>query len=392
MEVINLEKINLGGEYNISQKSHYGVLDISFDTISFIIPFSRNPEFRRLFTKNFDLRRCTWGKEETGTFQSLRFSLCRNEKFTEDFFSREKSYSDNILFSEYSNGFRFQFSAPKFLWGHNCFMLYDLEWFLNYFRYFIQDASGVIIEPVENWIIKRVDFCCNFVLPNLKEVENAISFLSNFRFRNKGCQRTKGKDIAYWTTKRRTLKFYSKALEMDAHRKYFRVSDSYFQRLRLYSEKILRYEEEWRAEYIRYVTGRKGEILFSFFKDFLKSFNLLEYIENLFGDIKQKSIYRSIDDCSQVLDNLIGKKKSALLRFLSLFFSLGDKQLRKIYPDTSYYRLKKDLQGIGIDIDTLNIDNSWEELSFELKDLKLTNYNNDESFSLHKSLGGYYDK
>lgn len=355
---------------------------LSFDTIGFIVPVP--PEKRSNFSSFFEAGRFNWGKDKQNnkTFDSWKFFLASDSDFY-----RNKSYSDFILFNEKPDGFKFEFSAPKFLFGHNCFMVFDLIFFLEHFKTFLEKVTDIELPPVQSWLLKRVDICCNFLLDSHNSVQTSLDLLTSYQFRNKKNQRAKGKDLPYWTYKRRTLKFYSKSDEMFAHRKSFSVEDKLFQKLFNFSKNILRFEEEWRLGHLQQLTKLKAlDLTVKNFLDYLTStnFNLLDYIQSVIGDLKQNSVLNSIDSCIEVMRVALGEEKAGLIRFLNIFFSFGDKYLRKSYSKAGYYKTKAQLKKIGIDIDKINFEAVKEEkpISFSFDNLTLTNLDNSEAFAL----------
>lgn len=355
---------------------------LSFDTIGFIVPVPM--EKRSNFKSFFETGRFNWGKDKLSKkeFESFRFYLASDSDFY-----RSKSYSDFVLFNEKPEGFKFELSAPKFLFGHNCFMVYDLIFFLDHFKTFLEKVTNIELPSVNSWLLKRIDICCNFLLDSSVSVQNSLQLLTSYKFHNKNNQRVKGKDIPYWTYKRRTLKFYSKSDEMQVNKKHFPVGDKLFQKLLDFSKNILRFEEEWRLGHLQELTKLKAaELTVKNFLDYLTStnFNLFDYIQSIIGDLKQNSVLNSIDSCIEVMRVALGEEKSNLIRFLNIFFSFGDKYLRKSYSKAGYYKIKGQLKKIGINIDKINFEAVKEEkpVSFSFDNLTLTNLDNSEAFNL----------
>lgn len=143
-----------------------------------------------------------------------------------------------------------QVSVPKMLYGHSATMTSDVEGACSRIAEYLE-FMGVTVPNFFTWRVKRLDFCYNFYFQAASDVVNVLDALSRLRYRGKVGYRTRaGKPLPYWPGQDRTLKFYSKGLEMSRDLALWDCfSDDEHERLL----RILRFEEELRGEALKKV-------------------------------------------------------------------------------------------------------------------------------------------
>ena len=120
--------------------------DISIDTIKFCIVFTENIEdlFFSIFPKDYS--GVKWDRNTQKDISS-RFRFFLTDNFN------QSSYSSDISFSCIRNRLTFEFSLPKFLWGHNLNLCWNFDYVLNEFRFYLESKLNISVPLIIHWVI-----------------------------------------------------------------------------------------------------------------------------------------------------------------------------------------------------------------------------------------------
>ncbi len=249
----------------------------SFDTVIFSTFLEKDDRdeldviFKPL-SKHFFYRAGIDGKFKLSEFS--KFEILPEKEFWET-----KSYEKGIKFCVSESGeISFQLSVPKLYYGTNLFLFYDIEKFFRDFYFFLFHYFPGLSDW-QTWVIKRVDWCCNFDVGN--QIDDLLSYLSKCEFRGRQSLRKGGKEYPYFNWRGRTLKFYDKYKEMEKNKKYH---DMTYHNL---ASGVLRIEEEWKQENLKhklFVDIVKDCTVFRFLQ-YLKRFSFTEKLESIFKNI-----------------------------------------------------------------------------------------------------------
>ncbi|MCD4782948.1 MAG: hypothetical protein K8T10_03845, partial [Candidatus Eremiobacteraeota bacterium] len=294
-----------------------------------------------------------------------------------------KSYDEDITFTLTSRGILFEFSAPKYAFGHSSLLLWDLNKFLENFYFLLTSVSDMPIPNYKDWIIKRIDICFNYVMSSYQAVKDTLSWLKTRRIKGK---LPKYNTIPYWSYRNRTVKFYSKFDEMQAHKRNYYCDIATISNN---SRRILRFEEEWRSAYlVRFLkVHSRDECTVGLFLHSMLKYNLSTHINRLIGDMTAMS-YR-INGITDILDivNRELSRPNLYIKFLLILASEGIDKAKKLMPSSTFYNRRRKLKSIGIDIDLLLSKNDKAPEELELKNL--TNSSDEEAhlydLKIHKT-------
>lgn len=323
-------------------------LKFSIDTVRFVVPvsdeiFSRCDEFFPLSSE----------KNTYSLDGSLQFSCKRFRLYGEEELDGRSSYCNDVAFvpvrfgSAFLPGLLFEFSVPKFLWGHNLFLCWNLDVFMDSFEEFLRGKFRVA--PWRDWVLRRIDLSYNFWIGGMDDVEEVLRYCARLRFRGK---ESFGRKFAYWSFQNRTIKMYSKFEEMGEHRGYY--DSKFFDVVRFNSVGVIRFEEEWRQAYLMRRAGvSKVECMtFGRFLSYMReNYSWGEHVKELFKDMDGKVI-----DMAGMIDLVESRfrKSSGYVKFLLECHSLGVDEVKKRYKKATFYDLKKKLSEIGIDVCALD--------------------------------------
>lgn len=319
--------------------------NFSVDTIRFVIPSTLQLE-KDLFT-NFPIA-SYFSKFNAEGILIKDFSRFRLIPEEEQY--GQKSYASEVTFTRVEEGILFEFSIPKFKWGHNSLLCWDLIGFLNNFRNVLSEYTSTSISRVEDWILKRIDICYSFVFENYGAVRNTLDYLAQCRFRGKPSHR---RGEPYWPYQNRTLKFYSKFEEMKAHKDNYHC---HFDIIRANSKCLFRFEEEWRSPYLMRLLRKKGyrirtrrDVTIGKFCVSMHDYSWQKHIERY---LKEMDIRKPVTDPIEAIKLIKSsmRKHTVYIEFLLLVSSVGVELAKDRVGKRNYYNYKRKLQEIGIDI------------------------------------------
>jgi II/X family phage/plasmid replication protein len=263
---------------------------------------------------------------------------------------------------------RFEFSAPKILYGHNlksCSIsetVFDgnnaLEAALLV-RDAFQEAFNVSIPGLKDWYCYRLDTCANFILENEDQVRNYIRYLQKFDYprRIKNLYEDTG---IYFASRHNTLKIYCKGVEFKKHDMKRFVNELEQRRLHKEAQKILRIEVEHKHR-LRTIRENleKEKMLYPTFQGYMKIYDLLKWFdvkEEMNRIIKkfisgtETKIMRSLD-VYRVLKNSLGRRQAnTYYSIYTLLVTQGQKETRRQISKALYYKALSTFRDLGISI------------------------------------------
>lgn len=295
-------------------------------------------------------------------FQRLRretFNLGESEVIF-DFFTTEFSPSwdrsiklkiddiNNLL--DFSGGF----SLPKFVYGHNCYMLYDFRAALNLFKDKFENHFEVVLPEIDTWPINRVDVCYNFKLKDNQEVIKTIDYFKSFEYPRKKPHIYK--TSLYYATRAYTFKLYEKQAEYLVHDyKHFRKIGKMTEAeefLRL-ADSLLRLEVEMRTPALKYHFKKDKIFVSDLSLDFVTE-RLKFYLS------KFLSLGGTHSNRSQVyyaLSETFGSERAAKLYMFWSALSQDKERVRNALPKSTYYDNLRKLRKAGISIYSVQTEN-----------------------------------
>ena len=354
-----------------------GGVFLFFDTVRFVIPYFG---IREDFSSAFQTKKVGFSYHLDGSlaFSSERFRFYGTPDFG------NSSYSDTVSFSQCLDGFCFEFSIPKFLYGHNFVNFSDLERFFEVFRDFLQEQSFCDLPSVRDWLLKRVDVCVNLECQN-----DPIWYLGKLSqgFVYRGQKAVFYDGCVYLPNRNHTVKFYDKSLEAEKNKKHYHCENLDKDISFLRSRNVLRFEEEFRAPYLLRVLNlekRRSLTLGSFLdSDFYLKYDVWDHIRKYVHTFNVRSKVNSIEDIFTLVSNSFSRKSRPYFKFLSLICSVGYAETKNRYKKQTFSFYKRKLLNIGIDCLRLSefiTDEKIDEFSFQQCQFKIFDYYDDVPF------------
>jgi len=242
----------------------------------------------------------------------------------------------------------FELSLPKFVYGHNIFLLSisEAKEAIGELRKIFVDKFGTFPE-VETWLINRIDLCYAW---DCETPENALSLLDFARSR--GYPRKKRADYQtsiYASSQLSTVKFYIKGAEFKKHDYgYLKKSDlSRAKQLLSLSNNIFRFEVELRKKGLDSEFGKGSHTVDSLIKDDIIQGLLTKYFTKSMSNLpttfeQNQSVYKK-------LLHFTGSPRKAikLFEFYKMLNSpLSEERnfLKMSYGESTIYRKKAQLR------------------------------------------------
>jgi len=254
---------------------------------------------------------------------------------------RHPSYSRQIYFFFDKDSIKFQFSMPKFLYGHNVCNFEELRKGTELFRQYAQECmEGIKFPSVDEWEVTRVDFSINYILPASTTVTKYLEYLSGFDYNRKQRQYYNG--TVMYRGSSYSIKFYDKQKEFSKHDlKYLDAERA--AELTTASTNMLRFELTGRHEFLKYYLNKDKIYLSDLSTDRSREI-INQMLKKLFSSIPSEYQERS-NDIELLCKNFTTTEAYRLWGMLELFKYPGKKRLlqtglnkRKIYRDLAKLR------------------------------------------------------
>ncbi|GER94659.1 hypothetical protein A45J_2423 [hot springs metagenome] len=255
---------------------------------------------------------------------------------------------------------RFEFSAPKILFGHNLYSCNESDALVacNYVRDAFMHEFDVTIPRITDWYCYRLDTCANFELENEQQVRSYIRYLQRFDYprRIKNLYEDTG---IYFASRYSTLKIYCKGLEFKKHDMSRFIYEVDQQRLYKQAQKILRVEVEHKAKLktIPKELASKG-YLYPTFNGYMKIVDLFngnfdakketERIIEKFMSGSETKVMKSLD-VFRLLNQFFGRRQANTYYAIYLMLvTQGQKETKRNFSKALYYKALKAFRLLGI--------------------------------------------
>ncbi|MBF0330264.1 MAG: hypothetical protein HQL10_14015 [Nitrospirae bacterium] len=256
---------------------------------------------------------------------------------------------------------RFEFSAPKVLWGHNlesC-SLSDAWFAAHKVREAFMSAYGVTLDEVLDWYCYRIDTCANFILESEDQVRAYIRYLQKFDYPRKMKNLYEDTGI-YFASRHNTLKVYAKGEEFKKHDKCRFVNEVEAQKLHNDAKLILRIEVEHkrRLRYIMEQLQKEKVLVKSFggymtFNDTVLNFKAKEEMTRIMNKFlvgKETKAMKSLDVLRMLKQYHSDKAARSFYAIYMLLITQGQKEVKRQVSKPTYYRALKVFRELGISI------------------------------------------
>lgn len=260
---------------------------------------------------------------------------------------------------------RFEFSAPKILWGNNlesC-SLSDAVYAASIVRDEFNKTYNINIAKVMDWYCYRIDTSANFLLENEDQVKAYIRYLQRLDYPRRIKNNYEDSGI-YFASRHQTLKIYAKGDEFKKHDKKRFLDETEQERLQQKASKILRIEVEHKTKLKSIVEGFQKDGLFipTFrgyprFNEILQIFNPIEEMEKIvkkfLSGLKTK-IMKNLEVFEILKANMTEKAARSKYAIYMLIIQHGQKEAKRQTPKRTFQRAMKTFRELGISIAALN--------------------------------------
>ncbi|MGL6340362.1 MAG: phage/plasmid replication domain-containing protein [Waterburya sp.] len=225
------------------------------DTIKLGIPISEGQHENLVNTANQDSGwQWVMFNSQAGELRFLRHKgLIQADQQS---FRREIFWDIPEFYEKDNTHLTFEFSVPKYWYGHNIHLLYDYVGAIREFRQLIQKQLNLTLPEVETWQVWRADICYAWRCPTQQIAEKILGKIKKLHFPRKR-PHIYGDSIMFTGTTY-SLKFYLKLTEFFAHdRKALLKGDAKLEWVNYLEQKadgVLRCEATLRRKYLE----RKG--------------------------------------------------------------------------------------------------------------------------------------
>ncbi len=251
-----------------------------------------------------------------------------------------------------------EFSAPKYKYGHNLFLLYpeSLKETLSQLYIDLVTFFGIFPE-LNKWILQRVDLCYSWKLKNEEDSTNAISILKTLSFSRKQPY-SRAESIMYIGSAY-SVKFYQKYKEFFKHDYKDMLKEGKLDEateLLLFSKGILRFEASLKRKQVDFEFGERSNYEVLLDQELLIRL-LNKYLGKYFNNLSPKTMEEK--DIEKKLIERYGKTKGIqLFQFYNMYFSETEwykQSLRNNYHRTQITTKLKDIAKANVGISNQNL-------------------------------------
>ncbi|MBK5215584.1 MAG: hypothetical protein JJE53_02135 [Candidatus Pacebacteria bacterium] len=317
------------------------------DTVRFLIPIDNRQTIEKIKGMLTRTRR-----------ENLKTKELKYEYFLGEI--RVGSYSRNISFKVDDKGIFAEFSLPKYEYGNNVEMLHPIKVpeVLESFHKELSKSLEETLPPVSEWVVHRLDVSYNWTFESKEKCQSLMNFIQRIDFPRK-------KKYVYDTSvmykgSAYTIKLYLKGAEFlkNDFKTLVEIDEKKAHQLADWANKILRFEVEFRKDYLKELFGKK-EVHISDIADgwhieeILKYYlaRVFKYIDK--DNMKNENVWQLISE------NYTKAKAYRLYNFYrDFYYDKGGKfRVQKSLDRSTIYRYKKDLKNIGVSF-TENLDDT----------------------------------
>lgn len=336
------------------------------DTLGFFVVIDRQTydwlQSRSILTQRID--------QETGNieFEYSNFSIHQSWNYKVMFRIDTKSWQHDInaaapVYAEGIPHIRFEFSAPKILWGHNLDSCNKSDAFaaVRMVKDAFEKKFEVKLDSIFDWYCYRIDTCANYILDSAVQVKNYIRYLQRLDYpRRHNNKKTYGDNSLYFSSRQSTLKIYAKGEEFKAHDAK-RFLDEVEQR-RLYNKAlcICRFEVEHKNR-LRYIKEKLEEqkILVPTFQGYMRVHETVEHFDEVtemeriickFLGGTETRIMRNLDVFRLLKLHMSEKAARSMYAIYMLLVTQGQDEAKRQVSKPTYYRATKTFRELGISI------------------------------------------
>lgn len=255
------------------------------------------------------------------------------------------SYDSKITIRCYDDEtVHFELSLPKFVFGHNVFLLYpaQIEEAASMLQNRLQDYFGSF-PPYKEWRVERLDICYAWKFQDQRAAYHALTVLKAFDYPRK--QKHIYNSSVQWTGRSYSLKFYLKLDEFQAHG-LKELKNTFFsgEVLKL-ADGVLRFEVTCRKQQIEELFSRKNIYISDLSdNDFIET-ALEHFLGKLLSNLNPHTT-NNIDVINRLTRTFSKRKAQLLWSFYKEWFS-KDTYSRQILKDnycqSTIWRKKRDL-------------------------------------------------
>lgn len=273
------------------------------------------------------------------------------------------SYNRKINIFALDKDFCFiEFSIPKFVYGHNLWMVYPEE---------VNEAVKKLNELLvlkfgeftdyKKWIIKRIDLCYAWKFRSTSEAEIVMDILQNLNYPRK-TKLIYGTSVMFQGDSYST-KFYLKEYEFYKHdfrfiRDNLNIQSAYS--LFEHSKGILRFEITLRSKFLN--RNRKKTMLKDLTIDWYYN-TLVEYFKKTMSGFNLEYMGKAEIE-EKLFNRYPAEKARTLLMYYSFIQNEGEAKIKKLYSPSLHRRYLKQLRDAGI---TLSFETIKDIENFNLK-------------------------
>ena len=297
------------------------------DTISFLIPYS-NDLVNAIYRK---------GGEVHVKYNSVL--PCKTYKYIKGT-NRLGSYNRDVNLFITKSKIKLELSLPKYVFGHNVFLLYPQEVEEVIFTLWseLSRLYDIVFPFPETWKINRLDICYNWKFPSDKDAMPTLRAIKLYTYPYKKNKKVYPTSVMFYGGKMHSIKFYLKYPEY--YKRDFNKLKNNPQTNKLayellsYSTGVLRFEVTLRGYYLskkfpqyqnRYHIATQYDTICSELKNFLD--NVLK---------SQNKTYMTIENAKSKLESVYKKQRSNILLHYWLDKNTRSKQLLDLLYD--YHR------------------------------------------------------
>ena len=287
----------------------------------------------------------------------VRYRLIKNN-------FRIGSYDSSITIRCFEDSYgRLEFSAPKFLYGHNVFLLYpeQLEAVVLRVEDGLREKFGDF-PPSKSWELDRLDLCYAWRFPDNATAVEVFRILRTLDYPRK--EKNPYPTSVQWKAKTYTVKAYLKQPEYFEHdARHIRIDDPERHADIVHeSEGVLRYEISCRKAMIEYLFENKHV----YYTDLINQPKLLHILQTTFLKLTE-NLNKEVMDTQKVLELLTHKyspkRAEQLYEFYIAWFCSPEynrQRIKETIDRSTVYRRKRQLREAGIGL------SSETQLSFPL--------------------------
>lgn len=301
--------------------------------------------------------------------ETVKFSHATHEVYYRIFTTTINlgSYNRDINFFQGKDGFWYlELSLPKYINGHNVYLLYDYRHALRLLHAELCRKISQNFPPIEKWNVQRVDLCYAWKYEDQEKAVQAIRSLHTLDYDRKS--KTIIDDNIMFKGSSYSIKFYLKHPEVFKHDyKILKLqgNQELAERVLNVSQGVLRFE----------ITMRKDALVNHFERNVNINDITTEFIFNRFDFYLNKLM--GISNTSNYLQNrkklimMYGSTKAGhLLLFLNFYQTHGKKEIKSFFDRATIYRNIKLLKKANISL----VDLSGSQIELRIPSPQVVNF------------------